>query len=351
MKHLPCHHLVASCTALLVSLILCACAKVEPPRTQLAMNTVCTVNAFGAGTSELYDEVFARLDQIERTFSATIPTSEVSVINQAAGQSAVRVSCDVLDVISAAKAAADVSGDAFNFVAGPLIDLWGAHAKNKTVPTASEVEAAVRLCDLRDVELAGDAIYLAKTGMKINLGGIAKGFAADQVCAILRERGVKKAIVDLGGNVCVLGEKGRGQKWSVGIKDPQNPAGQPLLRLEVLQDTSVVTSGSYERFYVAEDGKTYHHIFDCNTGYPADSGVLSATVVCASSMAADALSTAVFVLGAKRAFETRARFEQVAGEEVSLVLVCEGGAVLASESLRGSLQFVSPHEGEIQFVP
>ena len=349
MKHLPCH-LVASCTALLASLTLCACAKVEPPRTQMAMNTVCTVNAFTAGTKELYDEVFARLEQIERTFSTTIPTSQVSAINQAAGQSAVRVGGDVVDVISAAKAAADVSGGAFNFAAGPLIDLWGAHAKSKTVPTASEVEATLHLCNLCDVELTGDEVYLAKAGMKINLGGIAKGWAADQVCRILRERGVKKAVVDLGGNVCVLGEKGRGQKWSVGIKDPQNPTGQPLLRL-LVSETSVVTSGGYERFYVAEDGKTYHHIFDCTTGYPADSGVLSATVVCASSMTADALSTAVFVMGAKRAFEIRTRVEDTFGEKIALVLVCTDGAVLASESLSGSLQFVSPHEGDIRFVP
>ena len=349
MKPLP--YPAIACFAILVPLTLCTCTKVEPPRTQVAMNTVCTVNAFAAGTKELYDEVFARLDEIERTFSATIPTSEVSAINQAAGVCAVEVSADVIDVLTAATRAADVSDGAFNFAAGALIDLWGAHAKSKTVPTASEVDAALRLCNLEDVNITGDEVYLAKEGMKINLGGVAKGFAADQVCTILRRRGVKKAVVDLGGNVCVLGQKGRGKPWVVGIKDPQNPAGQPLLRLEVLQDTSVVTSGGYERFYVAEDGRTWHHIFDCATGYPADSGVLSATVVCTSSMAADALSTAVFVLGTKRAFETRARFEQVAGEEVSLVLVCEDGTVLASESLRGSLEFVSPHEGDIQFVP
>ena len=345
------HRTMRTAGICVASLILCACAKVEPPRTQVAMNTVCTVNAFDAGTKELYDAVFARLDEIELTFSATMSGSQVSAINQAAGITPVRVNGDVVEVISAAKAAADASDGAFNFAAGALIDLWGAHAKSKTVPTKDQIEATLRLCNLQDVNVEGDQVYLAKALMKINLGGIAKGFATDQVCAILRERGVKKAVVDLGGNVCVLGEKGRGKPWVVGIKDPQQHMGQPLLRLEVSRDTSVVTSGGYERFYIAEDGKTYHHIFDCTTGYPADSGVLSATVVCTSSMTADALSTAAFVLGAKRAFAMRPRFESLFGEEVALVLICEGGTVLASESLRGSLEFASPHEEGIQFVP
>ena len=185
--------------------------------------------------------------------------------------------------------------------------------------------------------------------MKVNLGGIVKGFAADEVCKILKKHNVKKAVVDLGGNIYVYGKKSDGSKWTVGIKNPDSPSSAPLLRL-CINENSVVTSGSYERFFEA-DGKKYHHIFNPATGFPADYGIVSATVISPSSIAADALSTATFVLGVEKSFKLLDKFKKEFGTDISFVFICKYGSVFASENLKGSLEFVQDDSRKIIFVP
>lgn len=326
-----------------------SCSGKIEPRTQTAMDTLCTVNAFEDGTKKLYDEIFERLAQIEKEFSATLPDSEISQINSMAGISAVQTNEEVLNVMDFALKTAWISDGAFTPAAGPLVDLWGINTDHQRIPSQAEINKALELVDFGCVGLSRDSVFLRKAGMKVNLGGIVKGFAADEVCKILKKHNVKKAVVDLGGNIYVYGKKSDGSKWTVGIKNPESPSSAPLLRL-CINENSVVTSGSYERFFEA-DGKKYHHIFNPATGFPADSGIVSATVISPSSIAADALSTATFVLGVEKSFKLLDKFKKEFGTDISFVFICKYGSVFASENLKGSLEFVQDDSRKIIFVP
>ena len=326
-----------------------SCSGKIEPRTQTAMDTLCTVNAFDDGTKKLYDEIFERLAQIEKEFSATLPDSEISQINSMAGISAVQTNEEVLNVMDFALKTAWISDGAFTPAAGPLVDLWGINTDHQRIPSQAEINKALELVDFGCVGLSRDSVFLRKAGMKVNLGGIVKGFAADEVCKILKKHNVKKAVVDLGGNIYVYGKKSDGSKWTVGIKNPDSPSSAPLLRL-CINENSVVTSGSYERFFEA-DGKKYHHIFNPATGFPADSGIVSATVISPSSIAADALSTATFVLGVEKSFKLLDKFKKEFGTDISFVFICKYGSVFASENLKGSLEFVQDDSRKIIFVP
>ena len=324
-----------------------SCSGKIEPRTQTAMDTLCTVNAFEDGTKKLYDEIFERLTQIEKEFSATLPDSEISRINSMAGISSVQTNEEVLNVMDFALKTAWISDGAFTPAAGPLVDLWGINTDHQRIPSQAEINKALELVDFGCVGLSRDSVFLRKAGMKVNLGGIVKGFAADEVCKILKKHNVKKAVVDLGGNIYVYGKKSDGSKWTVGIKNPDSPSSAPLLRL-CINENSVVTSGSYERFFEA-DGKKYHHIFNPATGFPADSGIVSATVISPSSIAADALSTATFVLGVEKSFKLLDKFKKEFGTDISFVFICKYGSVFASENLKGSLEFVQDYTRKINY--
>lgn len=332
-----------------VLLLLASCSGKTEARTQVVMDTVCTVNAFDDGTKKLYDEIFERLSQIEKKFSATLPDSEISQINSMAGISAVKASDEVLTVLDFALKTAWISDGAFSPAAGPLIDLWGINTDHQKIPSQPEINSALELSDFGCVGLSRDSVFLKKSGMKINLGGIVKGFAADEVCIILKAHGVKKAVVDLGGNIYVYGKKTGGNKWTVGIKNPESPSSAPLLRL-FTDKTSVVTSGDYERYFES-GGKRYHHIFNLATGFPADSGIVSATVISSSSIAADALSTATFVLGVEKSFKILDELKKQFGQDISFVFICKYGSVFASADLKGSLEFVQDDSRKIVFIP
>ena len=314
-----------------------SCSGKIEPRTQTAMDTVCTVNAFEDGTKKLYDEIFERLAQIEKEFSATLPDSEISRINSMAGISAVKTNEEVLNVLDFALKTAWISDGAFTPAAGSLVDLWGINTDHQKIPSQAQINNALELVDFGCVGLSRDSVFLRKAGMKINLG------------KILKMHGVKKAVVDLGGNIYVYGKKSDGSKWTVGIKNPESPSSAPLLRL-CINENSVVTSGSYERYFES-NGKRYHHIFDPATGFPADSGIVSATVISPSSIAADALSTATFVLGVEKSFKLLDKFKKEFGSDISFVFVCKYGSVFASADLKGSLEFVQDDSRKIVFVP
>jgi thiamine biosynthesis lipoprotein len=275
-----------------------ACAKKPPePRTVYALGTVCAINLYEDGSEEIYDEMAAKLNSIEETFSVNIASSEISLINRNAGFAPVPVSPDALYLIKMARYFAEKSGGAFDPTIGPLSVLWAINTDDARVPLQEEIDARLPLVDYRKlvIDEDGQTVFLPEAGMMLDLGGIAKGFAADCLVEIAHERGVNRAVIDLGGNIYVLGARKDGAKWKIGVKDPENPEGEPAVRLET-EENSIVTSGMYERFF-EEGGRRYHHILDPKTGYPAESGVLSATIVSASSLVADALSTAVFILG------------------------------------------------------
>jgi thiamine biosynthesis lipoprotein len=256
------------------------------------------VNLYKGGTQKLYREIFARIREIEGTVSVNLPDSEVEAVNRQAALAPAPVGHDTLDVIEAAHRYASLSGGAFDPTIGPLVNLWGIGPDSGRLPPDDEIQAVLPLINWRDLVIdrtAGTA-FLRRPDMRLDLGGIAKGYAADEAVRILKKnRRVKGAIIDLGGNIFAYGEKEGNLPWRVGVQHPLAERGTYLGVLEVKNKT-VVTSGVYERF-LEVDGKQYHHILSTQDGYPVSNGLLSVTIIADRSIDADALSTAAFALG------------------------------------------------------
>ena len=281
---------------------------------EFALGTVCSVTLYEHADERIYNDIFNRLREIENLMSVNIPSSDISRINAAAGIEPVHVHEDTIKVIERAIYFAEVSctdangmdaagmdaDGAFDPTVGPLVSLWGISGDNPRIPTQAEIDKVLPLINWRNVEINFNAntVFLKHYGMALDLGAIAKGYAADEAAAILRNTRVKRAIIDLGGNVILYGEKKDKSLWKVGIQNPLEERGILIGVIQVKEKT-VVTSGVYERFF-EQDGKRYHHIFSPSQGYPAGSGLLSVTIIADNSMEADALSTAVFVLGYER---------------------------------------------------
>jgi thiamine biosynthesis lipoprotein len=300
---------MAAAAAILVqgALFWAGCAP-PPPESEYVLGTVCRVNVFADGKPAVYREIFTRIREIEGMMSVNLPDSDISAVNAAAGTAPVRVNPELLDVLEAALFFARESGGAFDPTVGPLVKLWGIGGDAARVPPEAALAAALPLVNWRDVVIDREAgtVFLRRPGMALDVGGIAKGYAADAAAAILRARGIRRALIDLGGNIYVFGEKAGGDPWRVGVQNPLDERGAALGVLSVPGGVSVVTSGVYERFF-EEDGRRYHHILSTRDGCPIDSGLLSVTIVAASSMEADALSTTVFALGWEQGTELLSR--------------------------------------------
>lgn len=307
-----------------------------PAQTQLHLGTVCTINLFESGSTDLYSKMFQRLKSIEQVFSVRIADSALSQVNQSAGISPVTVPQEVIYVLQEALRIAEKTDGAFDPTIGPLVDLWDIGGDNSQVPSQEAIERAISLVDWRLVELDVEAstVFLPKEGMALDLGGIAKGFAADQLVAMAQEAGVQRALFDLGGNIYAFGTKEDGTPWRVGVKNPKNPAAEPALAIAV-KDSSIVTSGMYERFFEQNDIR-YHHILNPATGFPVWNDVQSVTIVCKSSMLADALSTSVFILGQKKGLQL------LEAEDAEGVIIATDNKVYPTSGMTNQLTVVSP---------
>ena len=302
------HHLIISALTLTVLFSGCSKKSVLPPQSKICMDTVCSINAFDYGTEKLYADIFKRLDEIEKVFSPTLHDSEVCKINRMAGISPVKVSEDFLTVLSTAQKISRITKGALDVTAGPLIDLWGINTDHQKIPTSKEIEAAKEFVGYEKIQVDGNNVFLPVAGMSFNFGAVVKGYAADEIVSIMKRHRVKRAIIDLGGNIYAFGRKADNIPWVIGIKNPKNPNGNPMLKVYV-KNSSIVTSGNYERYF-EQNGKRYHHILNTETGMPAERGVYSVTIICKKSIVADCLSTASFILGAERIYDVISTIEK-----------------------------------------
>ncbi|HUH13024.1 MAG TPA: FAD:protein FMN transferase [Longimicrobiales bacterium] len=234
-----------------------------------------------------------RVDSLMSTYR---PASELSRANRAAGTGrSTPLSPATAEVLAAALGYARLSDGALDVTVGPLVDVWGFYGEEGRLPPRPVLDSARALTGWRRLALSdsGDSVRLPRAGMRLDFGAIAKGYAVDRAVAALRVAGAERAMVDLGGNVGVLGAAPAGGAWRVGLRDPRNPS--EALAVVAMEDGAVATSGDYERFFVA-DGVRYAHIVDPRTGVPVR-GTASVSVLAASALASDALSTALYVLG------------------------------------------------------
>ncbi|MDR2482579.1 MAG: FAD:protein FMN transferase [Treponema sp.] len=294
-------------------LAVCGCLPAGAAEAEAILGTICEINLYErdrAQYQDLYRRIFRRIREIEQMMSANLADTELDKVNQAAGIAPVRVSAELLDTVEQALRYAGLSGGAFDPTIGPLVKLWGIGSEHPQTPSPQAVRQALSLVNWRDavIDRRAGTLFLRRAGMALDLGAIAKGYAADEAARLIRQEGLPRAIIDLGGNIFAYGEKEGRLPWRIGVQDPLTPRGSYIGVLEVRGKT-VVTSGVYERFFEA-DGRRYHHLLSTKTGYPAESGLLAVTVIADRSIDADALSTAAFVLGYR---EGRALVESVSG--------------------------------------
>lgn len=285
-------------------ILLTSCSKAtteaEPvSQTDFLLNTVCTISIYNEenkekDSNELISEAFDLCKEYENTLSRTIEGSDVYKINHSDGQP-VTVSDSTIEVIKCAEKYSADSNGAFDITIAPLSILWNFQDDNPTVPPDDEITALLDEVDYTKVKIDGNNVTLESPVKAIELGGIAKGYIADKVTEFLETNDVTSAIINLGGNIYTLGTKPDGNSFNIGIQDPSKTDGS-ILGYVAVANKSVVTSGSYERYFI-QDGKKYHHILDPSTGYPVDNGLCSVSIISDKSIDGDGLSTTCFVLG------------------------------------------------------
>lgn len=328
------------------------CTRKKEPKEyhkdMFALNTWVNIRIYaGENGPDILDKAAKRIEEIENRMSVTIRDSDVSRINSNAGKQPVKVHDDTLAVIKKALEYAEKSNGAFDITIYPIVKLWGITSEHPHIPTETEIRDKLKFVDYRKIVLDEEkkTVYLKEPGMGIDLGAIAKGYAADEVVRILKEEGVVHALINMGGNVVAMGGKPNGQPWRIGIQDPRAEGARRHIAIIEVMDGSVVSSGDYERYIVdvyKKTGKRYHHIFDPSTGYPADSGLMATTVVATSSIDADALSTTVFIMGSEKGLKIIDELEGIEALAITL-----DKKIYVSKGLKDKL-IVTDKEYELQ---
>lgn len=243
-------------------------------------------------------KAFEEMERVESVFSAYKPDSEISKINRLRGNEKLQISREAFGLIKKSIEYSKITDGAFDITIKPLTDLWQAAKKNNRLPSYNDIKLALSCTGYEKVILdeSVHTISFKKGGMALDLGGIAKGYATERAVKILKESGIKNAIVSSGGNLYCLGKKMDGELWVVAIRHPRNKD-KVFMEIE-LQDRSIDTSGDYEKYFTL-DNKRYPHIIDPRTGYPVKDTVISATVVSGEAAVSDMLATSLMILGQK----------------------------------------------------
>ncbi|RRJ64764.1 FAD:protein FMN transferase [Paenibacillus oralis] len=281
----------------------------------LGMGTGLCHKAYGKNAEKALQAVGAEVKRLERLLSRFAPESDIAKINRLAGRGEVELSPEAFEVLALAGHFSGLCRDAFDVTVGPLVELWD-YKNAAAAPDRERIREALSLVNHADLRLnpASQTAGLRRKGQSVDLGAIGKGYASDKLLGVFRRFGVTSAFSNLGGNVAVLGTKPDGSPWRVGIRHPRRE--NRLIGAVDVIDKAVVTSGDDQRYFIDALGIRRHHLLDPSTGYPADAGLISVTIVADSTAAADALSTAVFVAGMERG---RAILRSFPGAEAVIV--------------------------------
>lgn len=263
-----------------------------------AMDTYMTVTAYGKDAENGVNKAVDEINRLETVLSAEKQESDIYKLNETGSGT---LSTDTKNIVSKALEINKTTNGAFDISIYPLMVKWGFTTQKYNVPSKNEISKLLKDVDSSKIifdEKSGN--IKLKENMKIDLGGIAKGYTSNRVMQIFKECGVKSGLVSLGGNVQALGTKTDGTAWQIAIENPDKSS--DYIGVVSVKDKAVITSGGYERYF-EKNGKTYHHILDPETGYPAESGLKSVTIVSGDGTLADALSTSLFVMGKEKALD------------------------------------------------
>lgn len=281
-----------------VSLCLSGCASPQERTNQehsaglFAMGTYMNLTAFGEQAEAALNNAENRITELEALWSTTDENSEIYAANHSLGE-AVPLSPETEELLRFALEIAEQTSGALDPTIYPLVEAWGFISQEYRVPSAQEISELLSFTGYEKVVLKNRAVTLP-TGTQLDLGAVGKGYTGELLAEDLKEQGITSALLDIGGNIQMVGGRPDGTKWRLGIR---NPFGEGSFGILEAEDSAVVTSGGYERYFTDEDGTTYWHILDPATGYPAESDLVSVTIISESGVLADALSTAIFVMG------------------------------------------------------
>lgn len=313
------------------AIIFSSCALGEAPaeKTVFAMDTYMKLTAYGSNGAEAISVSEKKISELEKLWSVTDEKSEIYSVNHGGGKP-VPVSKDTADLLKLSLEISEMTDGALDCTMYPVLKEWGFTTGEYKIPDDEKISELLENTGYENIAFDGENITLPEN-FQIDLGAVGKGFTGDIVSEIMRENGVTSALLDLGGNIQTVGSKPDGTPWKIGLRDPLEDG---LFGVLELSDKAAVTSGGYERYFVGEDGETYWHILDPETGKPAKSGIISATAVGKNGGICDALSTSLFVMGLQRSEEF---WKQHGGQlDFEMVLVTDDGRIFITEGLEKS---------------
>lgn len=323
--------LILSLIGILLTVCLSCTVQNQPVTyTGYYFDTIVTLTFYNSTDAKLAEECFELCESYENMLSRTVEGSDIWNINHSNG-TPVTVSPETYTLIEEALFYCELTEGKIDITVAPLMDLWNfTDASNEQAPPAPEkINALLPHVDYRMINLGNNTVTIDDPDAAIDLGFIAKGYIADKLKEYLVSQGVESALINLGGNVCAIGSKPDGTAYTIGIQEPFAPSGTTLDTIEI-SDASVVTSGTYERYFTYNN-TIYHHILDATTGYPVNNSLASVTIICTSSLQADALSTTCFVLGTDSALKYINSLEGV-----DCILVDTPGNLYYSDNLNQS---------------
>ena len=303
--------------------------ETEASKDLFAMDTYMTLTAYGEHAQEAVDKAAERVEALDALLSTGNENSEIYQLNQN-GEATLSEEGGYL--VERALELYKKTEGAFDIAIYPVMQAWGFPTQDYHVPDDDTLKEKLALADASKVNYDKDTrkIFFVQDGMEIDLGGIAKGYTSSQIMQIYQDCGVTSGLVNLGGNVQALGCKTDGSKWRVAIQSPDDT--EEYLGILEIEDQAVITSGGYERYF-EEDGVTYHHIIDPAIGYPADSGLISVTIVSDDGTLADGLSTSLFIMGEEKA----AQFWRENSDEFEAIMETSDGELYVTEGIADSL--------------
>ncbi len=323
---------------LAIGIVGCARENSKQPisRTEIFMSTPVSITIYDGGNENILDKAFKKVEEVEDLVSINKENTEISELNKNAGVGKVKLSDISYDILKKGLEYSKLSNGSYDITIGPLVKLWNIGFEDAKVPSQDEINEIIDNIDYNNIEINDSTkeVFLTKKGMEIDLGSIAKGYIADEIANILKQEGVHRAIIDLGGNIYALGSKSSDSNWKIGIQNPFNDRGEVVGGIEVSNKT-VVTSGIYERF-IEEDGVKYHHILNPKTGYPYETDVAGVSIITDKSIDADALSTLTFTKGLEKGLKF------IEGlDNVDAIFITNDKKIYITENIRDSFKLIN----------
>lgn len=290
-----------------------------------AMDTYMSLKAYGKNAQKAVDDAKTEIERLDKLWSAVDKDSEIYQLNQ---KKTMKVSDETLELIKFAKKKSAQTGDAFDISIYPIVELWGFPTQKYKVPSEEEIQNLLKYVDSQKIKIDEKTnIVTLEKNMKIDLGGIAKGYTSQRIAKIYKKDGVKSGVISLGGNVQAIGKKTDGSRWKVGIQSPDDT--ESMIGGYEAADEAVITSGAYERYF-EKNGKRYHHIIDPATGKPSEKDLKSVTIISKNGTLSDTMSTTLFVMGKDKAIS----YWKKHNNEFNMILVDKNDKIYISQGIK-----------------